>query len=978
MIRIWLGTALLAGSWLMGMGYYLPASPMMWIVVVLVGAALLAERSQESGVRSQETEGGRGKAEGGGREPLLALVLLLPAVWFFPWPYRAGPLLLAVGLGLRLVGQHAKLPADRQVGNLPHGQGWLQWPVNGAAAAGVVLLVQAVVIECYARWTARSHDLSTPLPDLLAFTARLMGVDATADGASVVMHSTRAVHRFGATWDLLFDPTSVCFFFGSLALLGLLAYRRLPAGGRAAAWCRAAGRLALVMAAWLPIRAALMMAVYLHRVLRTDADAPLAGMNHCFSPWVLLLLAVVPAVLAWRFVRLKGDCPSSCVSKNGTVPFLGSEAEKGTVPFSPGRKSGQSPQAKPASVTTAKPWHYPAAVGLVALAAALFAVALQYDPAGQPKQGRVMFVERHAHWSPTNRFFDTTHFGEPEGPYSYNYRLWYDYASQFFRTSRIMKPDDPERPAEKRKYDDPAALRDLAHQEINDDALRECDVLVIHIPSVRYSSDEIDAVQRFVQRGGGLLLVSDHTNYERSGTIMNDITRPMGFITRPDLLYSLGPSADDQLYVAPPVPHPVVQRMGPLDFAVSNSVEPGWSWGRPAILGAGLFGMGPEYHHDNYMPFAQHSADMRYGPFVQVWAARYGKGRVIAFTDSTILSNFALFQPGKAELAVGMLQWLNHTGGDPGPWLLFFACVPLAAGLWLARTRRGAWLMLLAAGTCAWVAASVGVAAVQRSAMPPLTPLDDAPRAVQVVIDRTVSDVALSKGAYGTADKKGLGFQQPGDGGGFGLFEHWIPRLGTPKLRYFTDRRSGAAAFTGDVLVVLYPNKEISPQYRRQLVEFVERGGKLLVVDSQQNVESTANSLLGPFDLSVIHIADEEQWWRGTLTLAGRWPSILMEDVCEVRGGRQVANMGPRRAAAMVDYGDNGGRVMVVGFGALLNDANMGETWMRSPTPEIRQRYDVLFALLRLLVENEPVVPVNVEQLPEPKDGPREGELKEP
>lgn len=178
-----------------------------------------------------------------------------------------------------------------------------------------------------------------------------------------------------------------------------------------------------------------------------------------------------------------------------------------------------------------------------------------------------------------------------------------------------------------------------------------------------------------------------------------------------------------------------------------------------------------------------------------------------------------------------MLQWLNHTGGDPGPWLLLLAFVPLSAGLWLARTHRGAWLMLLAAGTCAWVAASVGVATVQRDAMPPLERLEDASPAVQVVIDRTVSDVTLSKGPYSTADGKGLGFQQPDDGGGFGLLEQWIARLGTPQLRYFTDRRSGSTAFAGDVLVILYPDKKISPQYRRQLEKFVADGGKLLVID---------------------------------------------------------------------------------------------------------------------------------------------------
>ena len=180
------------------------------------------------------------------------------------------------------------------------------------------------------------------------------------------------------------------------------------------------------------------------------------------------------------------------------------------------------------------------------------------------------------------------------------------------------------------------------------------------------------------------------------------------------------------------------------------------------------------------------------------------------------------------------------------------------------------------------------------------------------------------------------------------------------------------------MLVVLYPNKEVSPQYRQQLVDFVADGGRLLVVDSQQNTESTANSLLRPFDLSVVHNADPQRWWVGTLTLTGTWPSIRAEDVCEVRGGRQVANMGELRAAAMTDFGDNDGRVMVVGFGSLLNDSNMGETWMRPPSTEVQQRYDVLFAVLRLLIDNEPVAPPNVPALPEPKEGLREGELKEP
>ena len=82
-------------------------------------------------------------------------------------------------------------------------------------------------------------------------------------------------------------------------------HRRSNACGisRLAAWIGGLRTLTLVILAWLPVRAGLLMAVYLHRVLRSDPDRPLHAMNHFFSPWMLLVLLIVPVLLAWRFVR---------------------------------------------------------------------------------------------------------------------------------------------------------------------------------------------------------------------------------------------------------------------------------------------------------------------------------------------------------------------------------------------------------------------------------------------------------------------------------------------------------------------------------------------------------------------------------------------------------------------------------------------------------------------------------------------------
>ena len=67
--------------------------------------------------------------------------------------------------------------------------------------------------------------------------------------------------------------------------------------------------------------------------------------------------------------------------------------------------------------------------------------------------------------------------------------------------------------------------------------------------------------------------------------------------------------------------------------------------------------------------------------------------------------------------------------------------------------------------------------------------------------------------------------------------------------------------------------------------------------------------------------------------------------------------MGERPVAAIAECGK--GRVLAVGFTSLFNDKLMGgeEQWMVEPDAAMRLRYETLYALVRLLVEDKPVVP---------------------
>ena len=851
MIRAWTGVALLAVSWLFGLGCYQPASWTRWTLTVALAVVLL---------------GGLLKRLPGRREMGTALALLVPTAWFLPWPYRAAPLLVAAGLALEL------LPLPRR---------WPQWLARGAISAGVVLLVQSIALWAYTVHTARSHDLPWPLPSMIGGIAWLLGSDVAVDGTSLVLHVRNQVHRLGATWELLLDPATLGFFFGGATMLALAAWSGAEPQRRWSGWLRGLRMLTVVVAAWLPLRVAVLLAFYLHRSLRTEIMPPTV-MNLFLSPWVLMLMLVGPVLLAMRLVGR----PVAREADTFEEEAAGPAAARGGAQLA-------------------------AAVGLVCLGVGIATVVFERDPVGSPKQGRIMFVERHSVWEPTTNPYDTTRYGELA---SYNYAAIYDYCSRYFEVSQLLESDP-----------------------IDEEKLSQCDVLVVKTPTARYTREEVEAIGRFVEDGGGLLLIGDHTNVFRCSTYLNDISRQFGFTYRNDLLFHVG-SPYDQVYRRPLVPHPVVQHLPPMDFAVSCSIDPGSSLGQTVVRNPGLWSLPSQYERPNYHPDAAYRPDMRYGAFIQVWATRHGSGRVLAFADSTIFSNFCIFQPGKAEMMLGMLQWLNYSSVLDNRWTWLLVAVPmvllavgfLAAGLVLAWPREDAWIALLAAGLLGWTLGSLVVVATQRWDMPPPEPLRPMTR---VIIDRTTSEAPLATGAFNESET------------GYGLLEQWIPRLGC-----FTARRSGPAAFSGDALVVICPTRSVSKQFRDGLIDYVAAGGKLLVLDSPVSRGSTANSLLWPFGLGVNHANTGKP---GNLMIAGAWPAIPLDAACEVTGGEPFARLGTLPVGARTRY--EKGEVMAIGFGYLFNDMHMGSTWMEGPTPEVRAKYDVLYALVRALLTGEPI-----------------------
>jgi hypothetical protein len=321
---------------------------------------------------------------------------------------------------------------------------------------------------------------------------------------------------------------------------------------------------------------------------------------------------------------------------------------------------------------------------------------------------------------------------------------------------------------------------------------------------------------------------------------------------------------------------------------------------------------------------------MRYGSFVQAWATKCGKGRVAAFSDSTQFSNFCTFEPGKPELMLGMVEWLNRAGRDSFRLaMLLGSLVLLALALLAARPVAVTWAMLIAAGTLGWAGATIGMQQAQsRLVQPPaaLRPM------TMVTMDRTVSTVWLPKSGFIS-----------GRNDGFGVFERWVLRLG-----YFTRRCGGQDVLNGDLAVFIDANQPVPKEFRDAVARYVEAGGKVLVLDGPENSESTTNSLLWPYDDHRLKVRHDLPALRGPLLGPPRWPRPTSLSACQVSGGTPFIHIGETPVAATARHGK--GSVTVVAFSSLFNDANMGVTGDVIPDVAMRARYELEFALLGAVV----------------------------
>lgn len=546
--------------------------------------------------------------------------------------------------------------------------------------------------------------------------------------------------------------------------------------------------------------------------------------------------------------------------------------------------------------------------GAILLTASCFLLvgSITFHDPGRIKGGRVLFDEKYSDWEWSTRAYDRDWYGSKSG---YNYYCLAEYLSRFYDVERGLQSFTPE-------------------------YLDRYDIVIVKTPTRPFSGEEIEALEHYVRKGGGLFLIGDHTNVFGTSTNLNPVAARFGLRFNYDSTYQLATRALS-FFVPPPIlAHPLLLHVPEFFFATSCTMDAP-ILGENVIVGYALRGVMLDYSRRSYFP-PKDERDYEFGFLMQMAGAKAGRGRVLGYTDSTVFSNFFMFIPGKPELFLGSLDWLNRTNRWGGLNIVFFLiglAAAVAGGIYVRRAGRpevgGILLFCMITG----IVLSVHFFdALKKAAYQPPKPKRDMRT---IAFDRDPSRNEMPLTSLVRRREESLH-----------TFYVWTQRLGMFPSLHPTLKDALKAS---PVAVVANPGRSLSIEEIDAVVEFCRRGGNLLLIANPLDRASSSRELLGIFRMGLQpEVADT------TFIM-----NIKGERICDaigagsIKGGIPLLTLPGGRVVFAYDELEKGRFFAFADF-HIFSQAFMGPT---SVEPQSRQRevYELEFQMLEIIMgERDP------------------------
>jgi hypothetical protein len=391
-------------------------------------------------------------------------------------------------------------------------------------------------------------------------------------------------------------------------------------------------------------------------------------------------------------------------------------------------------------------------------------------------------------------------------------------------------------------------------QLARDGALVDVSTLVIIMPRTVFAAAANDAVWRFVDRGGGLLVLGDHTDLFGVMEPLNRLLDPVGIGFSFDSAF---PVRRHWQYALDLHPHALTAGLPDqleIQIGTGSSLRLTGTRSSPLIVGRYAFGdFGNRLNIDRggLLGDYRYQAGERLSDVPLVATAAHGAGRVVVFGDTSTFQVLAI--PASATFVERIIRWLGVPPQErPSPGWSVGGVLLALAGLALLLVHRPA-------GVLALVAAAAGLGALGHDLLPraPLAPT------------RPAESIAVVDAAMVPRPSYEF-FADDSYGGVFtALFRAgYLPLSNVLEGHGLVDR-SGFAAF-------IAPTRMPDASDIRAIEALLARGGTVLVADGRPNA-AAANRLLdvcglriGTTPLGPAHVG----WESETIDFVDAWPVI--------------------------------------------------------------------------------------------------------
>jgi hypothetical protein len=394
------------------------------------------------------------------------------------------------------------------------------------------------------------------------------------------------------------------------------------------------------------------------------------------------------------------------------------------------------------------------------------------------------------------------------------------------------------------------------------------DVLVVMNPDYQLSDEELRAVWAFVDQGGGLLVLGDHTNISGIMEPLNTLIEPTG--VRYNFDSAIPRVTRWSWYDCIRVhPHPVTRGIrDETDIRLSVGASIHLPFGATPLL-SGTHAFSDAGNWDN--PQGAYLGNMHYDPQEPLGdiplaaVVRHGRGAVVIFGDTSPFQRSAIF--GSHEFVTRIFTFLAHPGSRQTTLTLrLIGVILLAAGIVGLLSAGASGLGAVVAAGVLGLAALLGLHWHSGVNRPPVAPGSDV-----VWVD------------VGHGNRVDLHTGEENGIGGFvdHLWRHGFVPLATRRLD--EDELDRAIAFA-----TVAPAHPFSGGERAALRQFVEDGGLLIVATGYEERNGSEGLLaefgysIGPTPIGAAHAARVHLGELREIYMHESWPVVFPRDSAEV------------------------------------------------------------------------------------------------